>query len=288
MLTSLELQNGGLGRYLSEIYRIPILTEAEEKMYAKQKEEGDLDAAKILISSHLRLVVKIAFRYQNYGLPMMDIISEGNIGLMKAVRDFTLSKGCKLATYAMWWIKASIQDFILKSWSLVKIGTTVAQKKLFFNLSKIKNKIMSYGQKELSNENVNYIANTLSVNKEEVIDMDNRLFKKDISLNEKNKNASDNDQEIMELIPAKTATPEAILTNKIENMEKRKLLSESLEILNDREKAIIIERRLNDNPLTLKDLSIKYKVSGERIRQIEEGAINKIKSYIKKTTFSYD
>lgn len=281
MLTSLELQNGGLGRYLSEIYRIPILTEAEEKMYAKQKEEGDLDAAKILISSHLRLVVKIAFKYQNYGLPMMDIISEGNIGLMKAVRDFTISKGCKLATYAMWWIKASIQDFILKSWSLVKIGTTVAQKKLFFNLSKIKNKIMSYGQKNLSNENVDYIANTLSVSKNEVIDMDNRLFKKDIFLNEKNKNMNNDSQEIIELIPAKTGTPEAILTNKLENERKRELLSESLNVLSDREKAIIIERRLNDNPSTLKDLSIKYKVSGERIRQIEEGAINKIKSYIK-------
>lgn len=281
MLTSLELQNGGLGRYLSEIYRIPILTEAEEKMYAKQKEEGDLDAAKILISSHLRLVVKIAFKYQNYGLPMMDIISEGNIGLMKAVRGFTISKGCKLATYAMWWIKASIQDFILKSWSLVKIGTTVAQKKLFFNLSKIKNKIMSYGQKNLSNENVDYIANTLSVSKNEVIDMDNRLFKKDIFLNEKNKNMNNDSQEIIELIPAKTGTPEAILTSKLENGRKRELLSESLNVLSDREKAIIIERRLNDNPSTLKDLSIKYKVSGERIRQIEEEAINKIKSYIK-------
>ena len=219
-LIALEQQNN-LGKYLSEVYKIPVLTEEEEVMYAKQKEEGNLNAAKILISSHLRLVVKIAFKYQNYGLPMMDLISEGNIGLMKAVRDFSLSKGCRLATYAMWWIRASIQDFILKSWSLVKIGTTTAQKKLFFNLNKIKNKIMSCGQKHLNDENIKYISDTLSVSREEVIDMDNRLYKKDVSLNQKSKNNDKDGKEMMELVPAKTRTPEVILACDNENKRRK-------------------------------------------------------------------
>ena len=195
MLVTLEQKNN-LAKYLTEVYKIPVLTEEEEMEYAKKKEEGDLNAAKILISSHLRLVVKIAFKYQNYGLPIMDMISEGNIGLMKAVRDFTLEKGCRLATYAMWWIRAYIQDFILKSWSLVKIGTTTAQKKLFFNLNKIKNKILSYGQKDLNNENIKYISDTLSVSEDEVKDMNNRLYKKDISLNQKSKNNNEDNKEI--------------------------------------------------------------------------------------------
>ena len=199
MLVTLEQKNN-LAKYLTEVYKIPVLTEEEEMEYAKKKEEGDLNAAKILISSHLRLVVKIAFKYQNYGLPIMDMISEGNIGLMKAVRDFTLEKGCRLATYAMWWIRAYIQDFILKSWSLVKIGTTTAQKKLFFNLNKIKNKILSYGQKDLNNENIKYISDTLSISEDEVKDMNNRLYKKDISLNQKSKNNNEDNKEIMEKI----------------------------------------------------------------------------------------
>ena len=285
-LIALE-QQSNLSKYLSEVYKIPVLTEEEEVMYAKQKEEGNLNAAKILISSHLRLVVKIAFKYQNYGLPMMDIISEGNIGLMKAVRDFSLSKGCRLATYAMWWIKASIQDFILRSWSLVKIGTTVAQKKLFFNLNKIKNKIMSYGQKDLSNENLKYISNALSVTEEEVIDMDNRLYKKDISLNQKSKNSDEDGKEIMELVPAKTQTPETVLACTNENKRRKELFGEALNILNIRERDILFDRKLSEDQATLKDLSIKYGVSGERIRQIEENAIKKIQNYIKQKELDY-
>ena len=279
MLVTLEQKNN-LVKYLTEVYKIPVLTEEEEMEYAKKKEEGDLNAAKILISSHLRLVVKIAFKYQNYGLPIMDMISEGNIGLMKAVRDFTLEKGCRLATYAMWWIRAYIQDFILKSWSLVKIGTTTAQKKLFFNLNKIKNKILSYGQKDLNNENIKYISDTLSVSEDEVKDMNNRLYKKDISLNQKSKNNNEDNKEIMELIPAKTQTPEIIFASTSENKKRKEIFREALNTLNEREKAIIFERKLDEEQATLKDLSIKYGVSGERIRQIEESAIKKIQKYI--------
>ena len=279
MLVTLEQKNN-LAKYLTEVYKIPVLTEEEEMEYAKKKEEGDLNAAKILISSHLRLVVKIAFKYQNYGLPIMDMISEGNIGLMKAVRDFTLEKGCRLATYAMWWIRACIQDFILKSWSLVKIGTTTAQKKLFFNLNKIKNKILSYGQKDLNNENIKYISDTLSVSEDEVKDMNNRLYKKDISLNQKSKNNNEDNKEIMELIPAKTQTPEIIFASTSENKKRKEIFREALNTLNEREKAIIFERKLDEEQATLKDLSIKYGVSGERIRQIEESAIKKIQKYI--------
>lgn len=272
---------GGLTKYLAEIYKIPLLTPEEEVTYARLKEEGDLNAAKMLISSHLRLVVKIAFRYQNYGLPMMDLISEGNIGLMKAVKDFDLSKGCRLATYAMWWVMASIQDFILKSWSLVKIGTTAAQKKLFFNLAKIKNRIMGHGQRDLNDENVKYIANTLDVSESEVLDMNSRLFRKDVYLNEGNRNTEDSTTEMIEFLPSRYDTPEVILSNRIEEDRKKNILRNSLEILDEREKDIVQARRLSDSPNTLKELSKKYGVSGERIRQIEENSIKKIQNYVR-------
>ncbi len=277
MLVALE-QQSNLNRYLSEIYKIPILTDEEEKRYAKLKDEGNINAAKILVSSHLRLVAKIAFRYQNYGLPMLDMIAEGNIGLIKAVKEFSLEKGCKLATYAMWWIKATIQDFILRSWSLVKVGTTSAQKKLFFNLNKLKTKILACGQKDLNNYDIKYISNALNVKENEVLEMNQRLYKTDISLNKKCRNSDDND-EIIELLPSKYSTPEKICIIKDNKNKKSSILKEGLKLLNDREKNILMERRLNDNPATLKDLSEKYHISGERIRQIEENAINKIKNY---------
>jgi RNA polymerase sigma-32 factor len=279
MLISLNGQNN-LGRYLSEVYRIPLLTIDEEIMYAKLKGEGDLNSAKMLVSSHLRLVVKIASKYQNYGLPMMDMISEGNLGLMKAVKDFDLSKGCRLATYAIWWIMASIQDFILRSWSLVKVGTTAAQKKLFFNLNKIKNKIMDHSQRDLNNGNVKYIANTLNVSEGEVLDMNCRLFKKDIYLNDKTTGKEETDREIIELLPSKDNTPETTLANIQENLGRRDLLESGLGILNAREKEVIVSRWLRDKPMTLRELSTKYGVSGERIRQIEESSLKKIQNYV--------
>lgn len=279
MLVALEQQDN-LKKYLNEVYKVPVLTEDEEKKYALLKEQGDLNAAKILISSHLRLVVKIAFTYKRYGLPMMDVISEGNIGLMRAVKEFTVSKGCKLATYAMWWIRATIQDFILKSWSLVKIGTTVAQKKLFFNLAKIKNKIFSYDQKELTNDNIKYIAEQLNVPEYEVISMDKRLSKQDISLNRASSRIDDENKEIIELLPSKYGTPETILIARDNGSKKQLLVENALKTLNDREKEILYSRRLIESPLTLKELSEKYSVSGERIRQIEESALKKIKDFI--------
>lgn len=287
MLIALEQQDG-LKKYLDEVYKIPVLNEDEEINYAKAKENGDLNAAKILISSHLRLVVKIAFMYKRYGLPMMDVISEGNLGLMKAVKEFRLSKGCKLATYAMWWIRATIQDYILKSWSLVKIGTTVAQKKLFFNLSKIKNKILSYGQKELNDNNISYIAKELNVPEYEVISMDKRLSKQDISLNKTNNNINDSEKEIIELLPSKYGTPESILISKDVNSKKQLAIKNAINILNDREKEILYSRQLAENPLTLKELSSKYNISGERIRQIEQNALTKVKNFIINSGFKND
>ena len=189
---------------------------------------------------------------------MMDVISEGNIGLMRAVKEFTLSKGCKLATYAMWWIRATIQDFILKSWSLVKIGTTVAQKKLFFNLSKIKNKIFSYDQKELTNDNIKYISQQLNVPEYEVISMDKRLSKQDISLNRASNRIDDDNKEIIELLPSKYGTPESILMARDSGNKKQLLIQNAIKMLNDREKDILYNRRLIENPLTLKELSEKY------------------------------
>ena len=258
-----------------------MLTDDEEKKYAQLKEQGDLNAAKILINSHLRLVVKIAYKYKNYGLPMMDIISEGNLGLMRAVKEFTLEKGCKLATYAMWWIRASIQDFILRSWSLVKIGTTAVQKKLFFNLQKIKNNLLENGQKELTSDNVKYISNVLNVPTNDVVDMENRLTHKDVYLNKTSNNDEDG-RELIELIKDSRATPEAAAISRDETNKKKILFKNSLSILNDREREILFKRRLGDKQETLQELSKAYGVSSERIRQIEEGAISKIKNYINK------
>jgi RNA polymerase sigma-32 factor len=274
---------------LTQIYKIPLLTDEEEKLYAAQKFEGDLNAAKILINSHLRLVVKIAMKYKNYGLPMMDLISEGNIGLMKAVKEFDLSKNCKLATYAMWWIKASIQDFILKSWSLVKIGTTISQKKLFFNLNKIKNKIMKHDQKYLTNDNVKYIADTLEIDESEVISMDARINRRDVFLNKKNNN-DDDGREIIELLKDNRDSAENIIIHKNDKQKKSKIFKEALDTLNERERDIIMKRRIAEeqDQVTLKELSGVYGISSERIRQIEEGAINKIKEYIKKYFENYD
>ena len=277
-MTDLRTTNG-LTKYLTEIYKIPVLSEEDEKRYAILKSQGDLNAAKMLINSHLRLVVKIAYKYKNYGIPMMDLISEGNIGLMKAVKEFDLSKECKLATYAMWWIRASIQDYILKSWSLVKIGTTVAQKKLFFNLQKIKNKIFKIDQKQLTSDNIKYISTILDVAENEVKDMDGRMTHKDVYLNKTTKD--DDTTEIIELIKDSRGTPEDVVANKNERSKQMKLFQEALSILNDRERNILEKRKMTENQATLQELSKVYNVSSERVRQIEESAIKKIKDFIK-------
>ena len=273
------ITSGNLFQYINEINKIPMLTEEEEISYAKEKDAGSINAAKILVSSHLRLVVKIAHQYKNYGLPMMDLISEGNIGLMRAVKTFDYTKGYRLATYSMWWIKAFIQEYILKTWSIVKIGTSAIQKKLFFNLKKIKTELLS-GQdnKYLTNSDVKNISNMLNVSEQDVIEMDCRTAKGDFYLNTKSK--TDDETEVIDLIPAKQALQDVVVDKKRESKKNNQILEDSLNILDDREKEIIKLRKLTDNPLTLSELSKKFNISGERARQIEAKAIEKMKKYV--------
>lgn len=273
------ITGNNLFQYISEVNKIPVLTDEEEIYYAKEKDAGNINAAKMLISSHLRLVVKIANQYKNYGLPMMDLISEGNIGLMRAVKTFDYTKGYKLATYSVWWIKAFIQEYILKTWSIVKIGTNAIQKKLFFNLKKIKNELLtSKSRKFLTNDDIAHISNMLNVSPKDVVEMDCRTTKGDLYLNSKAND--DNDDEIIDLIPSNQALQDTVVDNRRENKKRAKLLAESLNILNEREKEIIKLRRLTDKPLTLAEISKKYNISGERARQIEAKAIEKMQKYV--------
>ncbi len=270
---------GNLAVYLQEIKKFPMLTAEEEYMLAKRyKEHGDSDAAHKLVTSHLRLVAKIAMGYRGYGLPVTDLISEGNVGIMQAVKRFDPEKGFRLATYAMWWIRAQIQEYVLHSWSLVKIGTTAAQKKLFFNLRKIKNQLTSIDSGNLSPENVREIATRLDVKEVEVIDMENRLYTSDQSLNVKL--GEEHDTEWQDLIEDKQETQDRIIENKNELDYRRSLFSKAFEVLNEREKEIITLRKLSENPLKLEDLSKKYKISRERVRQIEEKALEKLQKEI--------
>jgi len=278
-LNQVSIQQNSLLDYMNKINKFPILTPEEEYKYAKMKDAGNLDAAKMLITSHLRLVVKIAAKYRNYGLPLSDVIAEGNIGLMRAVKGFDPEKGFKLATYAMWWIRATIQEYILKSWSLVKIGTTAAQKKLFFNLNKIKNKILSStNRKVLNPQEISQIAHELSVTKDEVTELDQRLNCSDISLHKKIQN-QEGETELIELIAADQPNQEIIVAEKREKETRQKILLQALSTLNDREKDIIQKRRLSENSTTLEKLSQKYKISRERIRQIEARALEKMKVF---------
>ncbi len=269
---------GGLSVYLSQIKKFPMLEAEEEYMLAKNwKSTGNIKSAEKLVTSHLRLVAKIAMGYRGYGLPLNEIISEGNVGLMQAVKKFEPDKGFRLATYAMWWIKASIQEYILRSWSLVKIGTTTAQKKLFFNLKKIKNQISPKTEGDLKNEDVKNIANRLAVSEDEVISMNRRLAGKEHSLNT---TIGESGDEWQDWLVDKEMDQELKFAQK-EEMEKRKdLLQNSIKILNNREKEILFARRLTDEPITLEDLSKKYKISRERIRQIENKAFEKLQKHM--------
>lgn len=281
MALLLQEKNNSLSKYIEEISAIPMLTEEEEHNYAVLKENGDLNAAKILINSHLRLVVKIAMKYKNYGLSLTDLIAEGNLGLMRAVREFSVEKGCKLATYAMWWIKANIQEYILKNWSLIKIGTTLTQKKLFFNLRKIKAKILSEDKKYLSNNDVKEISKLMNIDEKSVIELDNRLSSHDISLNQKAYSQDDESQrELGDLIKSKELPPDVLYEKRQTRLNQIRLLKESFSVLNDREKAILLNRKLTENPMTLQELSEKYGISMERVRQIEEQAVKKIQNFI--------
>ncbi len=268
-----------LATYLQEIKKFPMLTAEEEYMLAKRyKEHGDSDAAHKLVTSHLRLVAKIAMGYRGYGLPVTDLISEGNVGIMQAVKKFDPEKGFRLATYAMWWIRAQIQEYVLHSWSLVKIGTTAAQKKLFFNLRKMKNQLNSIETGNLSPENVREIATRLDVKEGEVMDMENRLFTSDQSLNIKL--GEENDTEWQDLIEDKNETQDKIYEKKDEFDYRRSLFNKALTVLNEREIEIIKLRKLQERPHKLEELSKKYNISRERVRQIEEKALEKLQKEI--------
>ncbi len=269
---------GGLSAYLAQIKKFPMLDAEEEYMLAKNwKSTGDIKSAEKLVTSHLRLVAKIAMGYKGYGLPVNEMISEGNIGLMQAVKKFEPEKGFRLATYAMWWIKASIQEYILRSWSLVKIGTTTAQKKLFFNLKKLKNQIAPRTEGDLRQEHVSEIADKLNVSEDEVVSMNRRLSGKEHSLNAQ---IGEDGDEWQDWIVDKEMDQELKLAQKDEMDQRKDLLRDSIEILNDREKEILYSRRLNDEPTTLEDLSKKYKISRERIRQIENKAFEKLQKHM--------
>ncbi len=264
-----------LARYLQDIRKFPILEPQQEFMLAKSwREHGDSDAAPQLVTSHLRLVAKIAMGYRGYGLPMGELISEGNVGMMQAVKRFEPDRGFRLATYAMWWIKAAIQEYILHSWSLVKIGTTAAQKKLFFNLRRIKGEIQALEEGDLAPENVKEIATRLKVSETEVISMNRRMAAPDNSLNAPLR--ADSEGEWQDWLVDDTDSQETRLAEAEELGKRRDLLHGALETLNERERHILVERRLSEDPLTLEQLSQQFGISRERVRQIEVRAFEKL------------
>ena len=267
---------GSFASYLSKIRKFPMLDAAEEYMLAKNwRDKGDKDAAHKLVTSHLRLVAKIAMGYRGYGLPVSELVSEGNIGLMQAVKKFDPEKGFRLTTYAIWWIKASIQEYVLRSWSLVKIGTTSAQKKLFFNLKKIKNQIFAAEQGDMLPEHVSQIATQLDVREDEVVSMNQRLAGHEHSLNAPVGN-EEGDVEWQDWVVDENADQELQISQKQELNQRQALLKNALHVLDEREKEILQDRRLIDDPKTLEELSQKHKVSRERIRQIENRAFEKV------------
>ena len=269
---------GGLASYLDQIKKFPMLDAEEEYMLAKNwKTTGNIKSAEKLVTSHLRLVAKIAMGYKGYGLPVNEMISEGNVGLMQAVKKFEPEKGFRLATYAMWWIKASIQEYILRSWSLVKIGTTTAQKKLFFNLKKLKNQIAPQSEGDLRKEQVEQIANKLDVSEDEVVSMNRRLSGKEFSLNAP---IGEDGDEWQDWLVDKELDHELKFAHHEEMRQRKDLLKDSIKVLNDREKEILYSRRLSDNPSTLDELSKKYKISRERVRQIENKAFEKLQKHM--------
>ena len=276
---------GGLSVYLAQIKKFPILDAEEEYMLAKNwKERGNLKSAHKLVTSHLRLVAKIAMGYRGYGLPVNELISEGNIGLMQAVKKFDPEKGFRLATYAMWWIKAAIQEYVLRSWSLVKMGTTSAQKKLFFNLKKMKKQIAPYEEGDLKKEQVDQISKKLGVKNEEVVNMNRRMMGQEKSLNDPIKDGEKG--EWQDWIVSDDLDQELFVSQKQEMDEKKSLLHQSIKILNNREREILEERKLSSEPKTLEELSKKYKISRERIRQIETKAFEKLQKAMLNATQS--
>ena len=272
-----------LSNYLNEIKKFPMLSAEEEYTLATRlRIHGDTDAAHQLVTSHLRLVAKLAMGYKGYGLPITDIMSEGNVGLMQAVQKFDPEKGFRLATYALWWVKAAMQEYILRSWSLVKIGTTAVQKKLFFNLRRAKNQIQAYEDGDINPENLEKISKQLNVPEKEVVNMNRRLSGADPSLNAKISSDDGSQTEWQDWIEADTPNQEEEYAEKEEDSIRKDLISESLSVLNERELDIVQTRRLSEETTTLEELSEKYDISRERVRQIEVRALEKIKEEIEK------
>ncbi len=279
-LPSIASGEGGLSRYLEEIRRFPMLQPQEEYMLAKRySEHADTEAAHKLVTSHLRLVAKIAMGYRGYGLPIGEVISEGNVGLMQAVKKFEPERGFRLATYAMWWIKAAIQEYILRSWSLVKMGTTANQKRLFFNLRKVKGKIQALDDGDLNPEQVAEIATRLNVSEDEVISM-NRRLSGDASLNAPIRATEGESGEWQDWLVDDHQSQEDMLVEQDELENRRGMLGEALNVLNDRERRIFEARRLSDDPLTLEQLSSEFDISRERVRQIEVRAFEKVQDAV--------
>ncbi len=273
---------GGLSRYLDEIRRFPMLEPHEEYMLAKRwREHGDREAAHKLVTSHLRLVAKIAMGYRGYGLPIGEVVSEGNVGLMQAVKRFEPDKGFRLATYAMWWIKAAIQEYILRSWSLVKMGTTANQKKLFFNLRKAKGRISAFEEGDLRPEHVKQIATQLGVTEQDVVDMNRRLGG-DASLNAPLRDEGEGGGEWQDWLVDTGQSQEQVLVEEEEGQNRLTALRSALSVLNPRERRIFEARRLSDDPITLEELSTEFGVSRERVRQIEVRAFEKVQEAVKK------
>ena len=272
----------GLQQYLQQIQRFPLLEADEEYMLARRyAEHQDVQAAQRLITSHLRLVAKIAKGYRGYGLPLGEMISEGNIGLMQAVKKFDSERGFRLATYAMWWIRASIQEYILRSWSLVKIGTTAAQKKLFFNLRRIKNRIGLLSDKSMSDDSARRIAEELDVTPQEVQQMEGRLAGGDVSLNQPARGQEDSDSGWQDFLPDTSASQETVLAEQDDAAMRHRLVQKALQTLAPREREILEARRLRDAPLTLKTLSEQHNISRERVRQIEAQAFRKLSQSVR-------
>ncbi len=281
-LPAIAAGEAGLARYLAEIRKFPMLAPDEEYMLAKRyKEHGDRDAAHRLVTSHLRLVAKIAMGYRGYGLPIGEVISEGNVGLMQAVKRFEPEKGFRLATYAMWWIRASIQEYILRSWSLVKMGTTANQKRLFFNLRKVKGQIQALEEGDLRPDQVNEIATRLGVSEDEVVSMNRRLGG-DASLNAPLRTDGETGGEWQDWLVDDAPDQEELLVETEELDNRRKLLADAIGVLNDRERRIFEARRLSEDPITLEELSGEFGVSRERVRQIEVRAFEKVQKAVQK------
>lgn len=273
------LVDAGLSRYLAEVNKFPLLSEAEEYMLAKAwVQNKDLQAAHRLVTSHLRLVVKIAMGFRGYGLPLVDLISEGNVGLMQAVKKFDPEKGFRLSTYAMWWIKASIQEYILRSWSLVKLGTTAAQKKLFFNLRRIKNRIVKANEKSLSPAEIKMIAHELDVSEQDVVEMDQRMVGGDHSLNRTFD--EEGKHEWIETLADERANQETLIADAQYTEHQHGLMRQAMKTLTERELQILKARRLSEIPATLEELSQRYKISRERVRQIENRAFEKLQQAV--------